>query len=208
MLAAQTLTLERFVAASNATQLDVLRRIARLTAPTDVAYDNSGSYVTRPHAYFYFYTDAYLRRAGAERLSREVPRALVDSGCVLHMRDLRYEALPEPVRRFLVRHYQPLDGDIALWGQRYLVPRSGRLEGDFLAVRRDRYFVDPPDVLAQGRLTIDGEPMTRRVVELEGGLHDVVYDGPPIAFHLLWLPRDERPWSPQPALAPTFSRLF
>ncbi len=208
LLALQAVTLARFSAARNERQLEVLERIATLTAPSDHAYDNSGGYVSRPHAYRYFYTDSFLRESLADTLVDEVPRAILETGTVLHLLDLRFDTLPPALRAFLVRHFQPLDGDVALWGQRYTVAESGRLEDRFLAVRTDRYFVAPPEALERGALTIDGVPVAGAPFTLERGEHRVVYTGPPGTLDILWLPRDGRFWQPQHGLPPTFSRLF
>jgi hypothetical protein len=112
------------------------------------------------------------------------------------------------VKTFLDEHFQPVDGDLALWGQRYDVPASGRLDGSFLAVRHDRYFVNPPEALALGSLTIDGQPVRTTQLRLAKGAHRIAYVGPPGTFELLWLPRDGRQWQPQRGLKPTLSRLF
>lgn len=207
-LALQGATLARFVAASSAGQLAVLERVARLTAPTDAAYDNSGGYVARPHAYRYFYTDSFLRESIPETLVREVPQAILDRGAVLHLRDLRFDTLPAPLRTFLATHFQPLDGDVALWGQHYVVPAGGPFEATFLAVRDDAYFVTPATALEHGVLTIDGVPVTEPVFRLAKGERRIVYTGPPGELDILWLPRDGRPWQAQRGLAPTFSRIF
>ncbi|MCP3139204.1 hypothetical protein [Pyxidicoccus xibeiensis] len=209
LLAVQAVRLEALLeGGGNARQREVLARIATLTGPEDVVYDNSGGYVSRPHAHFYFYTDAYLRGAEAARLAREIPEALVATGCVLRVDDLRTSGLPPSLRRFLTEHYQPLDGDLSLWGQRYEPPGAGPLEGRFLAVRDGRYFVEPEDVLSRGALFIDGTRVTEPELTLPKGPHAVRYEGPAGAFHLLWLPRDGRRWTPRPGLPPTYSRLF
>jgi hypothetical protein len=209
LLALQGVRLEAVLARSdNAHQREVLARIERLTGPEDVAYDNSGGYVSRPHAHFYFYTDAYLRKAIPETLAREVPEALLSRGGVLSLADLRSEALPASLKRFLAEHYQPLDGDISLWGQRYDVPSGGLLEGAFLAVREDRYFVEPAAVLEAGSLFIDGVRVREPVFTLARGSHSVRYEGPVGPFYLLWLPRDGQRWSPRPGLPARYSRLF
>ncbi|XXF77199.1 hypothetical protein P2318_29725 [Myxococcaceae bacterium GXIMD 01537] len=209
LLASQAWRLEQVLSRSgNAGQREVLARVARLTGPGDTAYDNSGGYVARPHAHFYFYTDAYLRQSIPDALAREVPRALVASGCVLYLADLRSEALPAPLKRFLAEHYQPFDGDISLWGQRYEVPGDGKLEGRFLAVRADRYFVEPARALEEGALLIDGVPVREPVFSLSQGEHVVRYAGPARSFQLLWLPRDGQRWTPRPGVPAGFSRLF
>ncbi len=209
LLGVQLWRLEARLAGSrNERQREVLAQVARLTAPSDVVYDNSGGYVSRPHAYFYFYTDAYLRSAIAETLAREVPAALVASGCVLRVDDLRTEGLPSALRRFLDEHYQPLDGDLFLWGQRYEVPGAGALEANFLAVREDRYFLEPASALEQGTLLIDGQRVSEPSFTLSRGEHSVRYEGRARLLYLLWLPRDGQRWTPRPGLPPTYSRLF
>jgi hypothetical protein len=145
LLGYQSILMREAAAASNAQQLAVLARIAALTTPSDVAYDNAGSYVARPHASWYFYTDRFLRRTIPDVLAHDVPRAIVERGAVLNVATLRSKTLPASLKAFLDEHFQPIDGDIALWGQRYDVPPGGRLDTSFLAVRHDRYFVSPPD---------------------------------------------------------------
>jgi hypothetical protein len=208
VLAVQSAKLAPLVTVSNAAQLDVLSRIGRLTAPDDPAYDNSGSYVTRPHAYTYFYTDSFLRESIAETLAREVPRAIVDRGAVLHVRDLRFDTLPPALRTFLDRHFQPIDGDVALWGQHYVAPPGGALADTFLASRDDRYFVSPASALERAVLTIDGEPVREPVFRLSRGEHRIAYQGQPGELNVLWLPRDGTRWEPRRGLPPTLSRLF
>lgn len=192
----------------NTRQREVLARIATLTGPEDVAYDNSGGYVSRPHAHFYFYTDAYLRGAIPDQLSREVPEALLARGCVLRVDDLRTSGLPPTLRRFLDTYYQPYDGDLFLWGQRYDVTPGAVLEDRFLAVREGRYFVEPASALDMGSLFIDETRVTQAELTLTRGEHRIRYEGPASRFHLLWLPRDGKQWSPRPDASPTFSRLF
>ncbi|MCY1033638.1 hypothetical protein OV207_19455 [Corallococcus sp. BB11-1] len=193
----------------NARQREVLARIATLTGPEDVVYDNSGGFVSRPHVHFYFYTDAYLRGSLVDLLSHDMPRALVDQGCVLRVDDLRTSGLPPALRRFLDTHYQPFDGDLFLWGQRYRVStETGRLEDAFLAVRGDRYFVHPASALDAGALFIDGVRITTPEFDLTRGPHAVRYEGRAEGFQLLWLPRDAKRWTPRPGAPATYSRLL
>jgi hypothetical protein len=199
---------ERLEGSRNERQREVLARIATLTSPGDAVYDNSGGYVSRPHAYFYFYTDAYLRGAIADTLVKEVPQALLASGCALRVDDLRTEGLPPALRSFLDTHYQPLDGDLFLWGQRYQVPGPHLLESGFLAVRGDRYFIEPASALEQGTLLIDGRRIHEPIFTLSKGEHTVRYEGLASGFSLLWLPRDGQRWTPSPGQLPTYSRLF
>ena len=207
LLVMQSATLATFIDQSNAAQLDVLARIGRLTAPGDPAYDNSGGYVARPHAYSYFYTDLYLRESIAETLARDVPRALVESGTVLHLSDQRFGTLPPSLREFLGRHFQPHDGDVALWGQHYVVPSSGMITDTFLANRDDQYFLSPAPAIDRGVLTIDGERVRTPVFRLSKGDHRITYQGPPGEIDVLWLPRDGRRWEPRRGLPSIFSRF-
>lgn len=193
---------------SNVHQRTVLERIGMLTDHTDAAYDNSGGYVTRPHAYFYFYTDALLRATRRDMLQREIPGALMSTGCVLVVHDIREEGLPSSVKSFLAEHYQPYDGDLALWGHRYQISPTGRLDARFLAVRDDRYFLEPERALAGATLHIDGKAATSPEFKLSRGEHAVLYEGSAPEIHILWLPRNGLRWRPAHNLQPTFSRLF
>ncbi|MFP2926220.1 hypothetical protein ACLESO_13580, partial [Pyxidicoccus sp. 3LG] len=209
LLAVQLVRLEALLGGGgNARQREVLARIGTLTGPEDVVYDNSGGYVSRPHAHFYFYTDAYLRGSEAVRLAREIPEALVAKECVLRVDDLRTSGLPLELRSFLDENYQPFDGDIHVWGRRYVITEGQSLEGHFLAIRDDHYFVEPAEALTRGRLFVDGVRVTEPALSLRRGEHVVRYEGAGGHFHLLWLPRDGRRWTPRPGLPSTYSRLF
>ncbi len=208
LLALQGFRLEALLdGGGNARQREVLARLATLTGPEDVVYDNSGGYVSRPHAHFYFYTDAFLRGAEAGAQAREIPEALLATGCAVRLDDLRTSGLPPSLRRFLDTYYQPYDGDLSLWGQRYAAS-GGPLEARFLAVRDGRYFVEPASVLTRGTLFLDGRRVTEPEFPLRQGDHALRYEGPEGVFHLLWLPRDGRRWTPRPGMPPTYSRLF
>jgi hypothetical protein len=76
-------------------------------------------------------------------------------------------------------------------------------------VRKDRYFVEPASLLSGGTLTIDGRRIESAVFELAPGPHAIVLEGPPAAeFHILWLPRDGRTWTPDFLSKPRFSRIL
>lgn len=201
-------TLSRRLVRDNQEQLRTLADIGRLTGPRDAAYDNSGSFVARPHVDFYFYTDKFLRRSDAERLSEELPARLIERGTVLKLADAREEELPPKLRAFLADHFHPWSGDIALWGQRYEATEGAPLEATFLAPKHARYFVEPADVLEEGQLTIDGAPVTTTELTLEKGTHRLRYIGPARRFHLLWLPADGGRWTPVPDAPARFSRIF
>lgn len=201
--AAQWIALERLRWPGNAGQRETLRAVDALTGPDDAVYDNSGGFIARPHASFFFYTDAYLRGAMARALERDVPEALAQAQVVAVLRDLREEGLPPSVRGFLAANYQPWDGDLALWGRRFEVS-GGALRARFYAVKAGRYFAR----VEQGALSVGGKAVGAEPFFLERGLHEVAYEGPAASLELLWLPRTGERWAPRPGLAPRFSRLF
>jgi hypothetical protein len=138
-----------------------------------------------------------------------MPRVLVAQGCVMRVDDLRTSGLPLALRRFLDTYYQPYDGDLFLWGQRYRVRSdSGTLEDRFLAVRSDRYFVQPASLLESGAMFIDGARVTTPEFSLARGEHSLRYEGLAKAFQILWLPRDAKRWTPRPGAPSIYSRLF
>jgi hypothetical protein len=198
-----------FARQSNEFQLDVLAQVAALTSPADHAYDNSGSYVARPSASFYFYTDAPMRARLGAMLARRIPEDVVRSGTVLFLHDARTGNLPASLQAFLGEHFKPWSGDLWLWGQSYRADGAGRLASTFEAVRKDRYFVEPASVLNGATLTIDGRRVEGAVFDLEPGSHAILLEGPRAAeFHILWLPRDGRTWAPDFRSEPRFSRIL
>jgi hypothetical protein len=131
----------------------------------------------------------------------------MNSGCTLYLHDLRFPQLPTRLKQFVVTHFQPYNSDIWLWGQRYVVDRGNGLDAEFYAVRRSKYFVYPTSTLRSGRLTIDGVAIDESVFQLEKGPKRVRYQGSPIEFYILWLPRNGQMYQPQHTLKPNFSHL-
>lgn len=185
---------------TNDGQRDMLATLGSITAPSDPVFDAIGSAVTRPHVSFFFFNDSTVRVLLADRLSREIPEAIVESGCPVAIQDHRFIHQPEAVQEFVFDHFQPYDqdGQLWVWGRPF-VRRSGeRLEDRFLAVRDGRYFIEPPEALAGGGLQIDGEPVEEPIVELRQGWREISYTGELSVFRLLWLPRDGRTFRPDP----------
>ena len=211
-LIAPALALRRvdlFARQSNALQLDVLAQVAALTSPADPAYDNSGSYVARPSASFYFYTDAPMRARLGDMLAQRIPDDIVRSGTVLFFRDARTGSLPASLQAFLAEHFKPWSGDLWLWGRGYRADGAGSVASTFEAVRKGRYFVEPASVLDGATLTVDGRRVEGAVFELEPGTHAIALEGAPATeFHILWLPRDGRTWAPDFRSKPRFSRIL
>ena len=206
-LALGNLRVEEKLDKDNVYQHEVLAAIGELTDPTDSAYDNCGGYFSRPNVHYFFFTNALLRKTHHDTLAEEIPAAIMNSGCTLYLHDLRFPQLPTRLKQFVVTHFQPYNSDIWLWGQRYVVDRGNGLDAEFYAVRRSKYFVYPTSTLRSGRLTIDGVAIDESVFQLEKGPKRVRYQGSPIEFYILWLPRNGQMYQPQHTLKPNFSHL-
>ena len=180
----------------NEYQLRVLRKIDELTAPTDAVYDNSGSYVARPHAFWFYYTYGYFFTFDAELLEREVPPALRASEAVLTVIDTRHRKLPKSLKKHLRAHYQPYNGDLWLWGMSYETRADEAQSFEFEAIRDDGYFVHPPEALEDAELWLDGQRVDSRRFELSKGVHQLRYRGPARELSILWEPHNGELWHP------------
>ncbi len=191
---------QRDMRTPNHTQRALFQTVGALTDPDDSVHDSSGMAVTRPHAYFYFYTPRYLQSSWGALLKMEVPSAIREAGCTVSVRDTRYRSLPPELKQFLREHYQPYARDIDVWGRRYDARPDAQpdavMTAPFHAVRDGEYFLQPGSVVTNGRVWIDGQPVHTRRLRLEQGDHTVRYEGPAQTFWLLWLPRDGRLWQP------------
>ena len=192
---------------TNKYQHRVLALLARLTWTRDPVYDNTGGYITRPHAYSPYFTYQLLRKLWADKFTREVPAAILESECTVMLLDVRFWELSHALKMWLMEHFVPHGEDlnIYLWGKRFKVPESGRIESRFTAVRRAEYSVRPKEALHAGTLTIDGNPIAAPVMSLDKGEHSIGYVGAPgTYFELVWVPRDGRPapWASPQAYRP------
>jgi hypothetical protein len=190
----------------NEYQLRVLAKVGELTDPNDAVYDNTGTFVARPHAYWFYYTFRSIWTYHSEMLIDEVPQALEESGAVMMLIDSRYGALPKPLRKHIQAHYQPYNGDIFMAGQ-YFKPR-GKVDraqkAKFTAVVEGDYFVYPPTALSEARLRIDGKRPSSQVFSLGRGEHRVTFRSSAQAFYILWRPRNGELWHPNPNAEPRF----
>lgn len=178
-------------APSNQAQRALFDEIARVSGPGDAVYDNSGSYVARRSAYFLPWTDAPIRALWAEKLVREVPRAIEASECVVAVVDERFGGLPPALQSYLQSHFKPWSGSVLLWGADFAA-EGGAVDAVFVANRTGAYRVMPAEVAAAGGLSIDGRPVGGEVVELARGSHSIRYRGESEGFRLQWLPGDRR----------------
>jgi hypothetical protein len=193
---------------SNSYQKEIFSKINELTNQSDTIYDNSGGYVTRPHVYYYFYTYSLLRHKLKDYIANQVPQALLKSQCVMVLQDIRFKELPDSLKRFIDNHFQPYNGDIRLWGQRYQVHPPQTLESEFHAIKRGKYFIQPISMLEEGDFYIDGEKISEPFFVLEEGPRKIRYVGKAKEFFILWLPKNNQPYHPQFNLPAHFSKLL
>jgi hypothetical protein len=163
--------------------------------------------VARPHVVFRYYTDATMRRTLAGELAREIPRAILNAGCVVRIDDVRSRSLPSTLRAFLAESFLPYSGSLHLWGREYSAV-DACLDSKFAAPRTASYFVDPPEVLSFGSLSIDGIRLSSTELSLTRGLHTVSWAGPPVTFRILWLPADGVRWTPRPGIPALGAKVF
>lgn len=174
----------------NSHQHTVLSQVAALTGPDDPVYDNSGSYVARPHAFDPYFTNHLMRsKSMPEQLSREVPAAILRSSCTVFLRDARAAELPHSLRSWLSEHFRPVTPDIWLWGRRFRFSGDPEERQEFHAVRDSHYAVWPQGEL-EGVLKVDGVARDPGVLRLTPGTHEVRFVGAKAAqFDIVWVPR-------------------
>lgn len=202
------------ISQDNHYQIHVLNMIDRLTFPSDAIYDNSGGYVSRPHAYFYFYTEKSIRVLEAERLIHEVPEAIEKSEAMFLLKDFRYKGLPEELKEYLESNFQSYNGDLWIWGGKI----SGTGHFKFRANKTGKYFIvplsgsfGPSDSLMFIRsagIRIDGTPVAGSIFSLEKGQHLITVENESGPFYVLWVPRNREIWIPRPNIEQKFSKIF
>ena len=196
------------LAVSNAYQREVLSAINELTGPDDLIYDNSGSFVSRPHLSFYYFRNAFMRQAMRKDLIEDEPASIMNQRCTVFLCDLRFKSLPASLKRFIVDNSVPFNDDLRFWGRRYEVGAEHTLNAFFYAPRDGKYFVEPALVLDQGTLLVDGTRVNGAVFELRKGTRNIHYEGKGGEFFLVWLPRNGRPFVPLRQVTPHFSILL
>ena len=205
------LVMSPIAARDNTHQRRVLESANRLIGTEDSFYDNTGTIVSRPHAYFYFYTEKSIRVFKAEKLVLEVPAAIEKTGTTIMMVDARYNGLPQKLKSYLEENFQNYNGDLRIWGRRY----HGLGEYEFNAILDGEYFIVPgpgsPEagfnsIIAAGEIRIDGHEVQKQIFGLKKGLHKVIIYKQS-DFYILWLPRDRKIWFPNPKAIRRFFQL-
>ena len=181
----------------NSAQMQTLRTLARISAPSDCVYDNSGGAVARPHADDrYYQTDQVTRIAQAELLQERIPVAIRSRGCALMLEDIRTAGLPIPLQRFLAESYYPYMDDISVWGKRFASQDNLGSSESFFAVAAGTYFVWPTEAAGEMEIAVDGAQPTSKAFFLAKGDHAVQFRGKG-SFYILWLPRNTQPFEPK-----------
>ena len=162
----------------NKYQHHVFDLLSVLTNTSDPVYDNSGSYVSRPHAYYIYFTSVLMRTKWMhDQLIREIPDSIRKTKCTVFIKDERTRTLPEDLISWLEDHFLPYNKDIYIWGRKYNTGDLGTVDSTFEAVRSARYFLSPPDVLHNGRLLLNGEEIRKQIFTLEKGENSISFEG-------------------------------
>ncbi len=199
--------IKRKLTQTNSHQREIFTLINELTDTTDTIYDNSGSYVTRPHVDYFFFTDALIREIKVDYLNTNIKKNIIDKKTKAMLLDLRFRYLPHELKNFLFKHYQSYNGDIKLWGQRYRLDKNKLIKDTFLAIENSKYFIYPKDLVKEAKLFIDGKLIQNEVFSLAEGAFTVEYKGNFKDFYILWLPRNKKTYIPKSSSA-SFSKLF
>jgi hypothetical protein len=199
--------LNRELQLDNAKQVDQLQLVGELTSPDDAVFDIAGERVARPGIHYFYFTDAVIRELEAATLAQEFPAGIVQRECAVYLHDDRFSSFPGELKHFLVNNFQPMTANVWLWGRRFHPNLDPNSASAFLAVKAGKYFVQPPQAFAQGKILIDDQPLSAPEVSLEKGVHRVRSSPGTPAFSLLWLPRNGQHWAPQPHPAAVLSSL-
>ncbi len=164
-------------------QLKMLAEVRQATSPDDCVYDNSMTAYFREHAHdHYLVTDMQMRWREADRLNAEIPKAILDRGCVAMMVDFRNDGVPGPLKAFLDSHFVPVSPYYLFYGTK--LPLATESPTDFYAPQASWYLADPPG--ATVRLAAE-DPWTGRI-KLEKGNHKLFVSRK--ETRLIWQPRD------------------
>ncbi|MDA8017601.1 MAG: hypothetical protein MPN21_09145 [Thermoanaerobaculia bacterium] len=194
--------LRRLRQPGNASQLQTLTQLGRMTLPDDAVFSPWAMQVARPSAHFFYFLEAATKRLEAARLNRELVPALRERGVTVYYHHPLSERLPAAAWAYLRTHFLPYDQDLWIYGRRYPTI-DGRASGDFFAVQEGTYFVSPPEALGgEQSLHIGGTALQTPIVALAAGRHRIEYRGGVPEVSIVWMPRDGQPFRPRPELIP------
>lgn len=195
-------------AKNNFYQLKILKKLNEFTYPYDTIYDNAGSAFSRPHTNFYFYTDLYMRKNFDKYGGTILPEEIYNTETKILIRDFRSSNLPQNIKNYLGKYFQPYTPEIIVWGQYYRKKSSDIMTDTFLAIEDGNYFVYPKTIADSGELQIDGNVIQDEKFPLKKGEHQLNYSGDSKSFYVLWMPRNGETYKPVGYTKAKFSQLF
>lgn len=195
-------TFEKFREDNNHYQLSVLHTIKQVTSEEDVFFDNTGNFVSRKHAYFYYFNCKYMRENMQDKFADEIPRAIMDQECVWLFNDYRMNELPQKVKRFIVNNFVRYSADLWVWGREF---KDGNNKIEFHAVKEGNYFVCPALVPGEIQMEINGKAIDSNVFKLKKGINQIRF--PSLDnFYIIYLPADLKEFKPKKTGQSTFVR--
>lgn len=195
-------TIEKFRADNNQYQLAVLKTIKQATDEHEVFFDNTGNFVARPHAYFYYFNCKYMRENMGDQLADEILGAIKDNECAWLFLDYRMNELPVKVKRFILDNYVRYSADLLVWGREF---EPGHRKTSFFAVKDGSYFISTDRELPKLKLEINGQAVNSRVLNLRKGPNQVRYNSSD-NFYLIYLPANGEMFRPKKTAQSTFVR--
>lgn len=182
-------TFARFMEDNNASQLQVLKQISTLTEEDEVFFDNTGNFVSRPHAYYFYYNFPFMREDWQIKFTKEIPEAVFDSKCTWLFEDDRSAELPEPVISFLLAHFVRYSPELWVWGRKFYG------KGTFKAIKNGKYFIYPEDVLEGNDIRLGDKKIKKQIFSLAEGYYRVSSKVNK-EFYIIYLPADGKTFKP------------
>lgn len=177
----------------NLYQLRVLKKIDQVTAPDETFFDNTGNFITRPHAYYFYYNCQYMRDNWSKKYSLEIPQAIKDNECAWIFMDYRMSEMPKNVIAFILNNYVRFSPDLWVWGKKI------KGDGKFDAVKDGKYFIYPEDIIEKAKVKIDGKLIKTPIFYLNKGIYEIVSSEALINFYIIYLPADGKTFRPNKA---------
>lgn len=190
----------RFNEDNNHYQLKVLTRINELSNDNEVFFDNTGNFVSRRHAYYFYYNCQFMRDNWQDKYTKEIPQAIFASQCTWLFEDYRASELPKTVIAFITGHFVRYSPDLWVWGKKI------KGKGEFLAVKEGDYFLYPLDIFKESEIRIGSRKIDSTIFKMKKGNYQVLSNGDK-EFYIIYLPANRQPFKPDnsPAVS-TFVR--
>lgn len=118
------------------------------------------------------------------------------TGTTIFIRDSRYDSLPINLKLYLKNNFIPFNNNIWIWGKKFTFIQKPTKTEQFYANKAGNYFVVPRQASLNGNLYIDDKKIHEPTFALKKGHHDINYSGSLAGFHIIWLPKNEKPFTP------------